>query len=359
MSDSPLDALKFLERPPECTGPLVAVFGPDAYLKREVLRGIRRVLSPGGDEPAEHRLEGREATLAAVLDELSTVSLFGDELRLVILEDADTFVTEHRAALERYVARPASRGVLVLEVKTWSSTTKLAKATAAAGGLAVRCDPPKPAQLRTWLTRRAKSLGVTLRDEPLGLLLDLVPPELGILQQEVDKLAACVGQGGEITAEIVQQNVGGGRVRQTWDMIDAAARGDAADALAQLDRLLGAGEDPTGLLPQFAGVLRRLVIAGRLVEMAERDGRRANLRAALQEAGVVHFKLADAERQLRQLGRERIGRLLRWLLEADLALKGSHSQRDAARRTIERLIVRLSKAADDRHGGTGARKRAN
>jgi DNA polymerase-3 subunit delta len=131
-------------------------------------------------------------------------------------------------------------------------------------------------------------------------------------------------------------------------MIDAAARGDAADALGQLHRLLAAGEDPAGLLPQMAGVLRRLVTAGQLVELAERSGKRPNLRGALGQAGVVPFKLGEAERQLRQLGRERIGNLLRWLLEADLALKGSHSRGDAARRTIERLIVRLSKVADER-----------
>ena len=349
MPEPSIDALTFLKNPPQRLGPLVAVFGGDPYLKREVLCAVRGVVDAlGSDELESRAVEGPQADLRDILDELCTVSLFGDCPRLVIVEDADTFVTEHRGALEGYLEHPAKRGVLVLDVKTWPSNTRLAKATKAAGGLAVRCDPPKVPQLRDWLTHRAKELRVGLRRESLDLLLDLAPQELGVLEQELAKLAAYVGLDGQITPSTVQANVSGGRVRQTWDMIDAAARGDAAEALRQLDRLLASGEDPLGVLPQMAGVLRRFAVAGRIVEAAERAGRRPNLHAALQHAGILPFKLADAERQLRQIGRHRTNQLLRQLLEADLALKGSHSRPALARRVLERLIVGLSAAADTR-----------
>ena len=44
---------------------------------------------------------GKEAQLREVLDALATVSLFGGGRRLVIVEDADPFVTQYRAELER------------------------------------------------------------------------------------------------------------------------------------------------------------------------------------------------------------------------------------------------------------------
>jgi DNA polymerase-3 subunit delta len=352
MAESPLDALEFLKSPPKRVGPLVAVFGAEAFLKREVLRALRSLVAAGDDDELGGRsLAGSEADLRDVIDELSTVSLFGDAPRLVIVEEAEAFVTEHRAALERYLENPAKQGVLVLDVKTWRSDTRLAKSTLAAGGLAIRCEPPKLAPLRDWLTHYGRELGISLQRDALSLLLELAPLEIGILQQELAKLAVCVGPGGKITPAIVQENVGGGRVRQTWDMIDAAARGDAPEALRQLDRLISAGEEPAGLLPQMAGVLRRFVIAGRLIEAAEQSGRRPNFRAALQEAGVVHFKLAEAEGQLRQIGRHRTRRLLGDLLAADIALKSTHSRPAQARRVIERLIVQLSAAADIRRTG--------
>jgi hypothetical protein len=53
--------------------------------------------------------------------------------------------------------------------------------------------------------------------------------------------------------------------------------------------------------------------------------------------------LDKAERQLRQIGRHRAKHIYRWLLDADLALKGTSSAGDRARLVIEQLIVRLSR----------------
>jgi DNA polymerase-3 subunit delta len=68
----------------------------------------------------------------------------------------------------------------------------------------------------------------------------------------------------------------------------------------------------------------------------------------LEQAGVPPFKLANAERQLRQLGRERARDLTGWLLAADLAVKGHNSADARARIELERLIVRLSSANSTR-----------
>ena len=95
-----------------------------------------------------------------------------------------------------------------------------------------------------------------------------------------------------------------------------------------------------------APVCRRLAAAARIVVQSEHARRRINLRQALQEAGVKPFLLNKVEPQLRQLGRARAGQLYRWLLEADLALKGSSSSPTRSRLVLEELIVRLSAPAE-------------
>jgi DNA polymerase III subunit delta len=72
------------------------------------------------------------------------------------------------------------------------------------------------------------------------------------------------------------------------------------------------------------------------------------LRPALEAAGFKPFILTKAEGQLKQLGRGRAGNLYRWLLEADLALKGTSSSATRSRIVLEQLIARLSTAADPR-----------
>jgi DNA polymerase-3 subunit delta len=174
-------------------------------------------------------------------------------------------------------------------------------------------------------------------------LLELVPPELGILVQEIAKLALVIGADRVINVKLVQENVGGWRTRATWDMIDAAADGRATNALAQVDRLIASGEKPFALLPQMASSLRRFPAAVQLIEAAEASRQRLPPREALAQAGIPPFKLGDAERQLRQIGRQRAKQITQWLLAADLAMKSHNSSDDRARTELERLIVRLSK----------------
>jgi DNA polymerase III subunit delta len=340
-----LSALDFLSEPVQYPAAAVcAVFGDETFLKREVLKALRRqVLSGDEDEFSLTTVTGKEAQLREVLDSLATVTLFGDGRRLVVVEEADPFVTQYRAELEDYVERPAKGGVLVLEVKTWPGNTRLAKAVAATG-LAIECKAPNERELKTWLTQRAKSEHqMRLEAAAADLLLELVPPELGILVQEVAKLALTAGDDRVIDVKLVRENVGGWRARTTWDMIDAAADGRAAEAMAQLDRLIAAGEKPHGLLPQIASSLRRFATATALIEAADVRRQKLPLRNALSQAGVLPFKLNDAERQLRQIGRARAAKLTRWLLAADLAVKSHNSADDAARIELERLIVRLAR----------------
>lgn len=327
-------------------GPVCAVMGDETFLKREVLAALRhQVLGGEQDEFSLTTLSGRNGVaLRDVLDALSTVSLFGSGRRLVIVEEADDFVSGHRGELEDFVAKPHRGGVLVLEVKTWPATTRLAKAVAASG-LTIECKPLNEQQTKRWLTDRAKSrYDIRLDASAADALLELLPPELGILEQELSKFSLLVAKGGTVDADLVTANVGGWRTRTTWDMVDAAAEGRAAEALMQLGRLIAAGEKPQGLLPQISHSLRQLASATRLIEAAEANCSRISLQSALGQAGVPPFKLATAERQLRQLGRERARELSAWLLAADLAVKGHNSMDARARLELERLIVRLSSA---------------
>jgi DNA polymerase-3 subunit delta len=197
--------------------------------------------------------------------------------------------------------------------------------------------------MKSWLIQRAKTVHrVRLDEAAADALFEQVPHEPGILIQEVAKLALMAGDGSVIDVKLVRENVGGWRARTTWEMIDAAAEGRAAEALVQLGRLIASGEKPHGLLPQMASSLRRFATAAQLIEAAEAERRRLPPRDALSQAGVLPFKLTEAERQLKQIGRRRAKQLTGWLLAADLAMKGHNSSDERARLELERLIVRLA-----------------
>lgn len=327
-------------------GPVIAVVGDEPFLKREVRSQIEQVVL--GDDDAELSLSvftGDKLELRDVLDALSTVSMFGNGRRLVWILEADDFVSRYRPALEEYVARPAAGGVLVLDVASWPANTRLAKAVAASG-TTIECRAPAEGAALKWVVGWARQRhAVQIERTAAEQLLEIIGPEPGLLDQELAKLAAAATDG-KITSQLVDDLVTGGRAKTTWDMLDAAVSGDARTALAQLDQLLRAGENPIGLLAQMGSSLRRFAVATRIIETAEASGRRTSIRGALEAAGFKPFLLGKAEGQLKKLGRQRGGRLLDWLLEADLGLKGNRSA--SGRIVLEELVVRLSDAADPR-----------
>lgn len=342
MPASPPHALDFLSAKRRGDAPAVCVaFGDDAFLHRLVHKELRHVVL--GDEDGEFSLAvvaGDKAVWRDVKDELSTVALFGSSRRLVIVEDADDFVKDNRPALEDYVARPARTGTLVLDVKTWPKTTRLYKALSESGWQ-IDCSAPTPAKLLKWVSSWAKDRhGAELPSAAAELLIEIVGPELGLLDQEIAKLAAYAGAA-PIAPQMVHDLVGGWRTKTTWEMIDAATEGDAAAALAQADRLLGAGEHPLALLGPIGYVLRQYAAAARRIEQAQAAGGKITVAQALEQAGVKPFAINKAEPRLRQLGRQRAGQLYRWLLDADLDLKGASNL--APRVVLERLIVRMAK----------------
>lgn len=352
-------AFDFLAHPPAGKLPgVVAVFGDEPFLKRLVLKALRRQVV-GDDEDVPVTMDDcqdRMPDWRDVADELATNSLFGGgQPRLVILERADAFVSANRPKLEDYAAKPRATGVLVLEVDEWAANTRLYKALDQSG-LQIDCRPPQKkgkskdideAAVGKWIVSWGKSQhGVSLGNDAAQVLLDLTGPLFGLLDQNLAKLALLVPPGTKATADQVQEIVGGWRAKSIWDLVDAAAGGETADALAQLDHLLQAGEHPLALVGSLSWSLRRYAAATRIFQQAEKAGRKIGLREALTGAGFRDWPIgsvAAAENRLKLLGRQRAGQLYRWLLELDLSLKGSHSQDDRARWALEQLLLRMAK----------------
>lgn len=304
--------------------PVCVVFGEDAFLQRHVVEQLRsEVVGNADGEYAFFSFDGRKAQLSDVIEELKTLSMFGDGRRLVVIDDADDFIKRYRPELEDHVDQPGDSSVLVLLPRTFASNTRLYKSVATSG-LLVDCAVPSLSKLLKWVVDWAKRVHrVLIADDAAGLLIELAGPEPGLLDQELAKLTSAAGKEATITPELIRQMVGSWRAKTTWDMLDTALDGHAKEAISQLDRLLLAGETPIAILGQISASLRRLAAATRLILQVEQAGRRPSLTAALEEAGVRSFVIQKTQQQLRKLGRQRGAKLYRRLLDADLALKGA------------------------------------
>ena len=235
----------------------------------------------GDDE--EHlgltRFTGDQADLKTVCDELRTISMWGSR-RLVVIDDADRFVSQNREGLEKYLQKPAKNSVLVLDVKTWPRTTRLAKAIPKIG-LELECAPLSGNDLVRWIAETAKnSHGKSISRDAATLIRELAGDDLGLLEQEIAKLSAYVGDRTVIEIADVQMLVGGWAIETTWSIAAAVRRGETGEAarLAESNSRRGriAAQILGGLTFVFSTVGRggRVGWAGDAARSGPRRGRR-------------------------------------------------------------------------------------
>lgn len=311
--------------------PVLVVAGKEYFLKTLVCERLEKYVLPDEAEMARSVFDGESVDWATVKDDLSSPP-FGSPTRFVLIKDADDFVSNYRDRLEKYLEKPSPCGVLVLEVSSWKSNTRLAKQIP--DGQTIQCEPKKPAMLATFLSKWCPARHQKkIASDAVNLLVELVDPELGLLEQELAKLSVYIGDRDTITVKDVDDLVARNRNSTVWVMLDALGTNQPGPAIRTLHRLIEQGEDPMGLFAGMAWQLRKMAQAHRLLS----DG--MSLQGAIAQAGLPPFKAQSIQQHLKILG-PKSNKLFDWLMEAEIALKSSGQMAPAA--VVERLLVRLA-----------------
>ncbi|MCU0704984.1 MAG: DNA polymerase III subunit delta [Fimbriiglobus sp.] len=337
-----MDALAFLDTVAKAKRlPVYALVGDEDFLKRRCRDAvITLAVGKGGDADfAVSSYPGDKLDFSTVRNDLDTPS-FLTPVRVVIVEQADPFVTEHRDNLEKYVASPSKVGVLVLDVKTFPENTKLAKALPDAAKLNCKAFeyPKQKDRVLDWCVKWAKvGHGKKLGRDAAELLVELVGPSLGLLDMELAKLANSIGANAEITADDVNRMVVQTGPANVFHILDAIGDGQPAKAFGLLGRLLDGGDAPQEIFGALRVQLRKLASIGRLISQGQ------SLGPAMDAAGVPGWPQArqSAERQVRHLGRGRLLQIADWLVETDLGMKGGSPL--PPRVQLELLLAKLAK----------------
>lgn len=335
-----MDALQFLKATSAKRQPIYALVGDEPFLKRHARE---RIISTAiGDEDPSFAVgvyAGDKLSFSTARNELETLPFLAP-CRVVVVEGADAFVTANRPALEAYAAKPSSVGVLVLDVETFPENTKLAKALPDAAKIVCKAPPAyKLHDLQPWLIGWARSAHKKkLAPEAAELLLELVGSSMGLLDQELGKLAVAAGTKPDIVAADVERMVGRSKAADVFRILDAIGDGKPGAALSIVEELFSEGEDPMAIMGPLTGSLRKLAAVGRFV-----FGERMALGPAMDAAGVPKWdKIRQGtERQMRRLGQNRLNKLTDWLVEINLGLKGGCALPERVQ--VERLIVVLAR----------------
>jgi DNA polymerase-3 subunit delta len=313
--------------------PIYIVAGEDdALVDIEIEKITHQFLKPEQRELGLIKMQGKEAVISDCLDELRTLPFLASR-RVVVIKDADKFISENRQFLEDYFEKPSPTGVLVLTVGKLDSRTNLARKLSCCGKL-VSIKTPNRHTLPAQLTRYAEQMhGKKLSQQAAELVIELSGEDVGRLFREIDKLAAYSDAAKEISIEDIESLTGHNRLFDAFEVFDKALSGKAAAAIERFRDMLA--KDKTAqysVVGAFIYQVRRMFDAKVLLD------RGTSAKDIVNRLRI--FGNSDAFfGGLKKMNIEQVGILLEQLGRIDYQVKTGRSSIDVE---MEKFILRLA-----------------
>ena len=343
--------------------------GDDEFSSREQLKKLRQ---QGNFEYNQDTFNGGEVNLATITAASNTMPFLADQ-RLVVVEglpkkrrgesatsapgdesgtgDSSTGTggkggkakkgkrsgkgnTESRASFEKGFAEyvphmPDTTVLIVLVDELLDANNPLLKA-AGEHGKVIQSTLPRGGALESWISKRAKSLGVTIDGDAATLLANFIGNQLRLLANELDKLATYVGDGGTITVDDVRTLSAQVQEARIFDLTDALAQRNQKQALTILHDLLANGEPPIKLISTISSQVRSLLLVKELSQQGMRSPQIAST------IGIAPFVADKVARQVGKFTAAQLEVAYRQLLATDASLKRSRMTPEMA---LDLLVV--------------------
>jgi DNA polymerase-3 subunit delta len=145
---------------------------------------------------------------------------------------------------------PPTTRVLLTVAGRVSGAGKLAKAVSAAGGTVEEMQSLKGRALSDWTAKRAVEHGLT--PGIAAQVVRVTPPDLGVIDSELSKLAAYKASGSALNAGVVTELLAGGREDEIFKLTDNLLPRPTAEAMRIARGLTRGGMQPTSVAYRMA-----------------------------------------------------------------------------------------------------------
>jgi DNA polymerase-3 subunit delta len=301
--------------------------------------------SGGADDDGPSGADGRAAAVGEILFACQSPP-FMTARRVVVVRDIGHLTASDAAPIVAYLDDPLETTDVVFVAGGGKAPDALTKKLKAVGA---REHGPASSDTAAVLATECAAAGIHLRPGAQRAVVDRLGEDAGRVPALVEMLLTVHGPGADLEADDVAPYLGEAGAVPIYTLTNAVERGDVAEALAVLDRLLhasGAGQTkplhPLQILATLHNHVRRLA---RLDDPAV-----TSVADAIEALGgrVKEFPARKAWEGSQRLGTDGIRRAYDALATADLDLKGARAL--PAEVVAEILVTRLT-ALSGRGGG--------
>jgi DNA polymerase-3 subunit delta len=316
--------------------PAYLIAGTD---RPKVDRTVARLRARFEPDAVEH-LDAGDAPGEDVVAACNAMGLFGAGLRLVLVDNVETWKAAEVKFVEAYLKSPAPGTTLALVGGELKKDAPIAKVVAGVGDLLI-WDVQSRA-IHRWIADQFKLHKTKVEPEACRRLAELVGEDIYELSGEVDKLATWAGPDDVITETEVDALVAPRAESPPWDLTDAWGARDVGAVLRVAERMLDRTGDPLSrTIPRLAGSLTNHVRRARAAHRLEAEGL-----SPADAAGKLGMKPYPAQKlfgQVRNFSAAELDDAIVRLAQLDHALKGG--SRLANELELERALVEITAPA--------------
>ncbi|UMZ73064.1 DNA polymerase III subunit delta [Natranaerofaba carboxydovora] len=223
------------------TTSLYLLHGEDSFRKSEYIKNLKKEVLVNSDENLNFdRVDGEKDDLDTLQDIIERSPFLGDR-RLILIEKAPFFggKCEERVLkyLESYMDNPISTNIILFVVDKVDKRSRLFKKIKKSGEV-IELNNPRSYEVESIVREKISSLGLSFKKDAVNLLIQNTNGNLGVIEQELNKLSAVAEEDTVITKDTVEKYVSSTVESNIFKFVDKLGDNDIEPALKQLNDLL-------------------------------------------------------------------------------------------------------------------------
>jgi DNA polymerase III subunit delta len=298
------------------------LYGKETFLIEEVEKEIiKKNLT---DDVIDFNLavyDMEEVPLDVAIEDAETLPFMGDK-RVVIIKNA-SFLTAAKQKVEHdldtfmtYIENPSPSSILIVQApyEKLDERKKIVKLLKKQSDV-LEANQLNESMIKKWVQSRAESCSVTISQRAIEKLLLVSGSNLMLLASEIEKIALFVGEGEEITEEIIEEQVARTLEQNIFTLIDKVTQRKIDEAFRIMYDLLKQKEEPIKIVSLIA---RQFRIIYQVKQLTQKGYGQKNIASMIK---VHPFAVKLASEQSRRFSDDDLLKIINQLADADYQMK--------------------------------------
>lgn len=204
--------------------------GEEGYYTDRLVEAFEELIPEADREFDLHEYYGtQQLNPYQVIDACRQCSMFSDR-QVVILKEAQAMRADQVNKLAAYVLDPTPGTVFVISFRGEKAKGKDLLPAVKSKGTVFESKKVTEYNMGAVIAQLVRDRGLQADTKALEMLKEAIGTDVSRMYNEINKLVVIVGQGGRVTPEVVERNIGVSKEYNSFELVDALAVKDARKA---------------------------------------------------------------------------------------------------------------------------------